>query len=137
MTSRILMILFWVVLTITYLWWAVREYLIARRLHQSGTSTSASVVELGKVWWTRNLNYYVIYKFTYRGEVQEIASRKQSVGWIHYGKLRTGGMVEIKYLPSNPQVSRLAGVDTDNTSRDLALLSALVCILACTSFFSH
>ncbi len=43
--------------------------------------------------------------------------------------LPKGNTVSVRYLPQNPKISRLAGSDTDNTSRDTAITLVVIMIV--------
>ncbi|SRR5258708_3645700 len=115
--------------------WAFREWCISRKLKQLGMTTETSVMELGKLQWTRTLIYYVIYRYKPNNNSGEVLTRKQVIGWSHHNKLKIGSTITVCYLPENPRVSRLCGPDTDNTSRDTSLLWALIIIITLKAFF--
>ncbi|MEP7286632.1 MAG: DUF3592 domain-containing protein [Chloroflexota bacterium] len=112
-----------------FLGWAFREWFIVKKLKQLGISTEATVAVLGKNQWTRNLNYYVVCRFYINNNSQETMTRQQTIGWNHYNRLKIGNQITIRYLPNKPTIARLSGSDTDNTSRDMSLLTALIIII--------
>jgi hypothetical protein len=124
-------------LVVVFLGWSLREWLIARKLKRLGVATQARVVEMGQLLWTRNLSYYLIYQFNTKDNPQAPLERRQAVGWRHHRRLKLGDNVTVSYLPSNPTMSRLSNQDTDNTSRDMSLLTAMVALLTLVAFLGR
>ncbi len=120
-----------------FIGYAGRDELIKYRLNKIGTITQATSIKVGKDSWTvRNFYYYVVYEFhletPYRGNAY--ITRKQAISGKHFERLEKDPQVTVSYLVTNPSVSRLTSKDSDNTSRDVALLRALGVFIAVLIF---
>ncbi len=122
---------------VTSLVLAFREWNIIRTLKRLGIPTEASVTSLEQRQWIRPVTYYAIYQFGLTINPRETITGRQAIGWYHRDKLKIGSRVTVRYLPSNPAISRLWGDDTDNTSRDMSLVSALLFIVILITFGRH
>jgi hypothetical protein len=111
-------IILYIPLVVAFLVWAYRKLRLEQHIYEmleQGVETEAEVVNSG---WEPNLRsgrYYVAYRFKPQSMVDnhtQFVSGKQSITWSHYRKL--GKIVMIRYLPSDVDISRLAGPDIDH-----------------------
>jgi hypothetical protein len=122
----VLTIIWLVMLTVGFVGWAIREGEIAKQLEKEGIAAEAVVIDCGDLWWTRNRSYYVIYQYEVQEPHRATYERRQAIGSGHYRELRNATHVSIRYLKSDPAISRLSGKDVDNISRDASLFRAVM-----------
>ncbi len=93
--------------------WAIRRTLKERSIiHglQNGIATNAEIVRSGRLSFGRSNAHYVTYR--YRISQDDSYIREQAVSEKYYQGLKSH--VSIRYLPENPQVSRIV----DDPDRD-------------------
>ncbi|MCB9451101.1 MAG: hypothetical protein H6672_06655 [Anaerolineaceae bacterium] len=98
----------------TYL--SAREWSILYTLNRQGVETLAKVENLTKDTQGRGEKNYALYHFYVDGVPYE---NRQQISKQHYTQLKQAKELNIRYLPSSPSISRLAGKDFDNTYRNL------------------
>lgn len=95
------------------------EFTDAWRLQQSGVITqgriSSRTISSGK-----STSYYLIYQFNVNGSDTKF-TRKQAVRHATYEQHPEGSPVTVAYLPNNPNISRLAGKDSDDSVMQTSL----------------
>jgi hypothetical protein len=108
--------------------YAVHHWRTTALLRQTGITVDGEVTKRGTDSWGRTLYYYVEYRFYVDNDESwgGSYSGRQSIGVTNYNRLKTGSLVSVNYLPSNPAISRLAAGDTDNSPRDTATIRAVM-----------
>ncbi len=112
---------------------SAREWAISYLLRKSGVDAQAKISSLtlgigGKNSARFSIDF-VFLPVSYAASSEETTVRQQ-VSWRHYNRLLRDQSVSIQYLPSAPRISRLSGVDRDNTFRDSTTWVAGIAILA-------
>ncbi len=114
--------------------WAGREWRATKQLSWFGMTTEATIIGRRALYYfgahgfpLRGFEYVVTYQFEVEGAVY---SRQQTVSIEHYHRLHDGDTVEVRYLPDDPRVSCLAGLDADPTHWLIAvgLAAALIVV---------
>ena len=98
----------------TYL--SAREWSVLCILNQHGIEIRAKVDDVRRDTQGRGEYHYIHYRFYVDGISYE---NKQQISKRHYKQYLQSKEVNIRYLVSKPSVSRLAGSDFDNTSRNV------------------
>jgi hypothetical protein len=95
-----------------------RELYKDRRLIKEGTETEGVLTARRKSVYTRGRSYFVTYSFIVRssetGEIMTYA-REQEIAPAHFQDLQQNQPLQVKYLPSNPRISRLTAEAQDPT----------------------
>jgi hypothetical protein len=109
----------------------VWDLIVAWRLKQSGVVIDADIVESGHSLTKRNTGAYVIYEFTPNGSTQDAIRRRQMIWQGHYTRMTAIGTsaMKVRYLPTNPRISRLTDTDADNSTRDVAIIQTSVLVV--------
>jgi hypothetical protein len=98
---------------------ALGEYADAGRLQQSGVITQGTItgrtVSSGK-----SASYYLTYEFNVKGSDIRF-THQQTVRRTTYEAHPEGSLVTVAYLPDDPNVSRLAGKDADDSVMQASL----------------
>src|SRR5258708_11033787 len=105
------------------------ELIRANQAEQSGTATQAIVTDGYSSTSNRGgTSYYIDYELKVDGQVYK---KHVGVGSDLYNKLLIGDAVQVKYLPSDPNVSVLTGPDKDDTDRNSGLLALVIVLPTC------
>ena len=91
--------------------YSVAEWAVYYHLGRSGKQTEATIVQRRRDIRGRSARLYVRYQF--RASAARRLVAEQQVGQRRYAALEERQAVEIRYLPRNPDVSRLTGRFTD------------------------
>jgi hypothetical protein len=119
-----------IVITLISAWNAAQEILIAKQLRQSGVLIDAVVVESGKQWSKRGGGPYLVYEFTPSGQAEGIKHR-QGISLMYQIKLEKEATrtVTVSYLPDKPKISRLAGLDMDNSDLNASIANTVIFVV--------
>ncbi|HLY28427.1 MAG TPA: DUF3592 domain-containing protein [Aggregatilineales bacterium] len=93
-------------------------------LAASSVTTHGEVLNLRSTATTvgrTQLTYRVTYQFQ-ANDSSPVFTSEQIVGKDVFGRLREGLPVEVSFVPDNPTLSRLAGMNTDDTARQSNLM---------------
>jgi hypothetical protein len=108
----------------TYL--SAREWSILSTLRQYGIDATAQIEDLIKDTQGKGSKHYVLYCF-FVGEL--FYQNKQQISQRHYKQYAESKTLNVKYLSSDPSISRLAGKDFDNTYRNLVSYVAFAAVI--------
>jgi hypothetical protein len=92
---------------------ALGEYADAGRLQQSGVITQGTIISR-TLSSGKSTSYYLTYEFSVKGSDTRF-TRQQTVRRAAYEAHPEGSLVTVAYLPDDPNVSRLAGKDADDS----------------------
>jgi hypothetical protein len=97
--------------------WAFEELKIRNRLRKAGKTTEAEIIKSGEESLGRSVRYYVTYRFGFRNEAGEnrYFSETRSISNTHLSTLQGRSTVTVSYDLENPKISRLSGIDQDET----------------------
>jgi hypothetical protein len=102
------------------------EVAIFRLLNEKGVMGHGSIdgfrkVDTGRPYYRIQYSYIVD-----QSSQKHKYSIEQSVGWGNYRRLQNSKNVTIAYLANHPQISRLAGKDTDKFDHNFQLIMTWV-----------
>src|SRR5258708_36785048 len=107
---------------------------LAKDLHQTRHLRRSGVTVVGWVKakrhsiFNRGRRYFV--SFTFKVNPDEansiVYSLEQEGNKKHYQRLEPSNAVQVRYLPDDPHISRLAGTDEDNTGRLAVIAFTLI-----------
>lgn len=83
---------------------------------EQGVQTEAEVIKSSMESMGRGYVFYVMYRFAVSlpdGQTS-FYTKRQNISETHHRHL--GARVQVKYVPSNPRISRLAGADVDEVT---------------------
>jgi hypothetical protein len=104
--------------------WVIRYQRTITQIRRGGIVTEGKVIEREKESIGRTLIFRAYYEFYIESNDSNNGRwvGSQMIGWAHYNRLKVGDQISISYLPKRSVISRLAGKDTDHSSRDTALI---------------
>src|SRR5262249_31403317 len=93
---------------------ALREWWLQRRLERDGQATGGEIIEL------RNdsragVNYRSV-EYRYEISPGNALLTLQPISSEHYHRLQKGDAINVRYLPAEPRIARLAGWDRDDSN---------------------
>src|SRR5258708_18221579 len=101
----------------------------ANAAEQCGTATQAIVTDgYSSTSNKGGTSYYIDYELKVDGQVYK---KHVGIGIDLYNRLLIGDAVQVKYLPSDPNVSVLTGSDKDDTDRNSGILALVIVLPIC------
>jgi Protein of unknown function (DUF3592) len=112
------------IISLGFLGWAIYDRNLETRLKSTGILVQGEILSVGKDSHVGNSYFYVIYQ--YRGEPTQpdLLIQRQAVSQAHHAQLQPGQEITVNFLAGNPDRSRLAGLDRDESTQQMALRRA-------------
>src|SRR5258708_4876079 len=104
--------------------WAIYDRTLETRLKREGIAAQGEIVSVGKDSHAGNTDFYVIYQYRTAANESDPIIERQAISRTHHASLQPGQQVAVSYLPGEPIRSRLAGLDRDEITQQMALRRA-------------
>ncbi len=104
--------------------WAIYDRTLEARLKREGIPAQGEIVSVGKDSHAGNTNFYVLYQYQTDSQAPDPIIDRQAISRAHHAQLQPGQQVAVSYLRGNPIRSRLAGLDRDEVTQQMALRRA-------------